>query len=64
MKKVLIINAEKCTGCKVCKLICPMVRSGEYNPEKSCIKVLRNIEMDVSIPVIYATCKRTDHFRL
>jgi Fe-S-cluster-containing hydrogenase component 2 len=33
-----------------------MVRTGEYNPKKSCIKVLRHMELDVSIPVICETC--------
>ena len=56
MDKVLIIDGEKCTGCRVCELICSMVRTGEYNTQKSCIRVLRNMELDVSIPVIDATC--------
>ena len=56
MDKILIVDGEKCTGCKVCELICSMVRSGEYNPQKSCIKVLRNMELDVNIPVIEVGC--------
>ena len=56
MKKVLIIDGEKCTGCQVCELVCSSVKSGEYNPEKSCIKVMRNTELDVNIPVISLDC--------
>ena len=56
MEKVLIVDGEKCTGCGVCELICSMVRTGEYNIRKSCIKVLKNMELDVSIPVISADC--------
>ena len=52
----MIVDGEKCTGCKVCELICSMVRTGEYNPQKSCIRVLKNMELDVSIPVIGAEC--------
>ena len=55
-EKVLIVDGDRCTGCKVCELICSMARSGEYNPKKSCIKVLRNMELDVNIPVIAVTC--------
>ena len=51
----MIVDGDKCTGCEVCELVCSMVRSGEYNPQKSCIRVLRNMELDVSIPVIEAT---------
>ena len=54
--KVLIVDGDKCVGCRMCELICSMVRTGEYNPEKSCIKVLRNPELDVSIPVIDVRC--------
>ncbi len=56
MKKVLIVDGDKCTGCQVCELICSMVRSGEYNPSKSSIKVLKNREMGVNIPVIGVAC--------
>lgn len=56
MEKVLIIDGEKCTGCRVCELICSSAKSGEYNPEKSRIKVLRNMELDVNIPVISPKC--------
>jgi len=56
MEKVLIVDGEKCTGCRICELVCSMIRSREYNPQRSCIKVLRNMELDVSIPVIETTC--------
>ena len=56
MKKVLIVDADKCTGCQVCELICSMVTSGEYNPQKSRIRILKNREMGVHIPVIDVTC--------
>ena len=55
-EKVLIVDGDKCTGCRICELACSMARSGEYNPKKSSIKVLRHMELDVSIPVIDTTC--------
>jgi anaerobic carbon-monoxide dehydrogenase iron sulfur subunit len=57
MKKVLIVDGDKCTGCQICELICSMARTGEYNPNKSCIRVLKNREMGVYIPVIDVTCR-------
>jgi len=54
--KVLIVNGDKCTGCRVCELICSMLRHGEYSPKTSYIKVLKNREMDVNIPVIEMGC--------
>lgn len=54
--KVLIVDGDKCTGCRVCELICSMIKCGEYDPKNSCIKVLKNREMDVNIPVLDVTC--------
>jgi carbon-monoxide dehydrogenase iron sulfur subunit len=56
MEKVLIVDGDKCTGCQVCELVCSMVRSGEYNLRSSCIKVMKNRELDVNIPVISVGC--------
>ena len=48
-EKVLIVDADKCTGCCVCELICSMAKHGEYNPKKSYIRVMKNKEMSVDI---------------
>ena len=55
-EKALIVDAEKCTGCKVCELVCSMAKHGQYNPQKSYIKVLRNWEMDVNVVALDLHC--------
>jgi ferredoxin len=35
----LILNEEKCTGCKICELICSATHGGVFNPEKAHIKI-------------------------
>ena len=54
--KVLIFDAERCTGCCICELICSMDKQGEYNPQKSWIRVLKNWEMDVNIVAVDLRC--------
>jgi len=49
LEKVLIVDADACTGCSVCELVCSMTKHGEYNPKKSDSRVLRNREMSVDI---------------
>jgi len=37
MEKAIILNAEECTGCRVCELTCTITKQGEFNPKKSYI---------------------------
>jgi carbon-monoxide dehydrogenase iron sulfur subunit len=51
-KALMIVDAERCTGCGRCELVCSMAKIGEYNPKKSHIRVLRNDDFDTHIPII------------
>ncbi len=37
--KALVINYEKCTGCRLCELVCAVFHHGVSNPQKARIKV-------------------------
>ena len=54
--KCLVLDADQCSGCRICELICSMVKFGEYNPQKSHIKLIRNREMDVNLVAIDCHC--------
>ena len=56
MRKTLVVDMEKCNGCRVCELICSMTNHGEYNPQKSLIRLIRNKEMDVNIVTLDVRC--------
>ena len=56
MEKVLIVNTDKCTGCRVCELVCSMAKQNEFNPRKSYIRVLRNKEMDFNMVSLGTKC--------
>ncbi len=56
LKRTLIFDADNCTGCKICELICSMTCHGEYNPRRSHIRLLRNREMDVMIAALDTDC--------
>jgi carbon-monoxide dehydrogenase iron sulfur subunit len=36
----LILDAEKCTGCKICELACSATRQGVFNPGKAHLKII------------------------
>jgi len=41
MQKVLVVDAEKCTGCEVCEFTCSMEKYGTFNPIHSRIRAIR-----------------------
>ena len=55
-EKALIVDADKCTGCNICELACSMAKYGEYNPQKSHIRVMKNREMSVDIVALDVEC--------
>ena len=56
MKKVIIVDADACTGCRVCELVCSMTKQGEYNPRKSYIRVIGNNDFGVYLPALKTEC--------
>ena len=56
MEKVLIVDTDKCTGCRICELVCSMAKQGEFNPRKSFIRVTRNKEIDFNMVTSGVNC--------
>lgn len=55
----LKIFPEKCSGCRSCELVCPLVNDGELNPSKSRITVISFLEGSYSLPYNFpSTCKQ------
>lgn len=40
-RKAIISDPEKCTGCKICELVCSGHKEGEFNPLLSRIRTVR-----------------------
>jgi Fe-S-cluster-containing hydrogenase component 2 len=56
MEKVLMVDMERCNGCKICELVCSSVHFEEYNPVLSHIKVLMQPQVGVHYPTIKTGC--------
>jgi len=41
MSKVLMIDYEKCTGCRICEMACSAKHEGAINPFQSRIKIVK-----------------------
>ncbi|MCD6569792.1 MAG: 4Fe-4S dicluster domain-containing protein [Deltaproteobacteria bacterium] len=58
MKGYLHVDLDKCTGCRTCEIVCSLVHTGENNPMRARIYVIRNkfgVEMR---PVYCRQCAR------
>ena len=56
----IVLDPDKCDGCRVCEGVCSLVNEGEFNPAKSRIKVVRTVENQIlySIPVFCLQCEK------
>ena len=56
-RMTLAIDAERCTGCNTCMLVCSFVHDKVFNYERSRIRVWRDDDKGVFIPVTCEQCE-------
>lgn len=57
MTRVLAIDHEKCTGCRMCELACSSSKEGEFVPDRSRIRVIDNRLEGWSRPAVCLQCE-------
>lgn len=57
MDKALMVNHEKCTGCRLCELVCAVKHDGISNPTRSRIKVMKWEMEGLYIPMSCQQCQ-------
>jgi len=55
--KVLVLDYEKCTGCRECEMVCAIQHEGVSNPARSRIKVVKKEWEGIYIPVTCQQCE-------
>jgi Fe-S-cluster-containing hydrogenase component 2 len=55
--KVLKIEHEKCTGCRLCELVCAVEHAGVSNPMRSRIRVMKWEHEGIYVPVACQQCE-------
>ena len=55
--KVLMIDHEKCTGCRLCELVCAVKHDGISNPARSRIRVIKWEAEGVYVPMSCQQCQ-------
>jgi len=56
-EKVLVIDQQKCTGCRLCELVCSLFHTGTCNPSRSRIRVLNWEDEGFHLPITCNHCE-------
>jgi anaerobic carbon-monoxide dehydrogenase iron sulfur subunit len=56
LEKHIEVVMEKCTGCRLCELACSAVKTGEFNPRNSRIKITLVDIPEIPVPTLLDTC--------
>jgi len=57
MAKVLVIDYEKCTGCRLCEQVCSVKHEGVSNPARSRIKIVKWEQEGRYVPIGCQQCE-------
>ncbi len=55
--KVLVVDYEKCNGCRLCEVVCSFFHTGTINPSRSRIKIV-NWEEVGHLPMVCNHCEQ------
>ena len=56
MKKIHV-ESEKCSGCRICELVCSFHHEGRFNPRLSRVAVVKEDKYGLDYPVFCHQCK-------
>jgi Fe-S-cluster-containing hydrogenase component 2 len=57
MQKILLEDSEKCTGCRMCEMVCSVKHEGVSNPTRSRIHVIKWETEGLALPMICQQCE-------
>ena len=57
MSKMLTVDHSKCTGCRLCEIVCSAKKTGSVNPHRARIAVIRWEQACVDMPMICQQCE-------
>jgi len=57
MAKMIIVDQERCTGCRLCELVCAVSHTGVSNPARSRINVIKWESAGFYLPMLCQQCE-------
>ncbi len=57
MKKTILIDVEKCTGCMMCTMACSLAKTDTFNPARARIGIVNWENKGLIVPVLCQHCE-------
>jgi carbon-monoxide dehydrogenase iron sulfur subunit len=57
MNKTLVIDYERCTGCRNCEMACSVYHVQACNPGKSAVRVVKQEREGLNVPIVCQQCE-------
>ena len=57
MTKMLIVDHSKCTGCRLCEVVCSVKKNGAANPARARITVIKWESICIETPMLCQQCE-------
>ena len=57
MQKILFIDAEKCSGCRICESVCSLYHEKVCNPSRARINVAKWETAGIYVPMVCQQCE-------
>ncbi len=56
MERLLLVDMDKCTGCKQCSLACSLIKEDLFDPHRGRIKILKREDIALGIQLLCEQC--------
>ena len=57
MRKIIAVDAPKCSGCRICMMVCSIRHENVVNPSRSRIRVFQHEHVLLEVPVVCQQCE-------
>ncbi len=57
MEGIMLIHPEKCTGCRICELVCSFNKKEVFSPHRSRVRVFKAEEEGIDLPMMCMHCE-------
>jgi carbon-monoxide dehydrogenase iron sulfur subunit len=56
MQKVILVDQDKCTGCRLCEMVCSVKHEGVSNPSRARISIVKWFQEGFFMPMVCQQC--------